>query len=114
MAEKKMKIIRLADIEPVETVKIKDGTFLCSECGKPADAFHYSYNAKKWKAGCPDHEPGEYWLRIEDLISCFGEWLGELCFYNRLQSFFEFLGDEGIYSLRNQIEANIEKRISNR
>jgi hypothetical protein len=101
--DEEFEIICLSDIEPehTETVQVRNGKFLCSECGKAANAFHWSYSEKRWYTACPDLDPGEYWFSIEDLAENTAKWLWQLCHKTdgRLIALIEYLGYEGACAL---------------
>lgn len=53
---------------------VEEGTIRCDTCGEPADTLHflpwvvaYDPDERRIEAACPQHDPGGYWLRIEEL-----------------------------------------------
>ncbi len=97
-------IICLDEIELpdfIDSIDVKDNVILCSQCAEPADALHYSYESKKWMAGCPEHELGEYWIRVDDLALNLVKWILQLAEKNddRLTKLILSLGHKGMTAL---------------
>lgn len=54
--------------------KLKAGAIVCDTCGEPADTIHFvpwvvvaEGQERRIEAACPRHDPGGYWLRVQDL-----------------------------------------------
>jgi hypothetical protein len=97
-------LIRLAEVpeyEPQRSVRVADGNILCSTCGKAADTLHLvpdDGDGHYLKAGCEDHDPGWYWITIEDLAARLEEWLPHLAEKqgHMLEALVQGLGEDGL------------------
>ena len=87
--------------------KIRDGKIICDHCSAPANTIHLlPYQGEEpWQrieAGCPNHDPGGYWIDLHRLFEEPYEWLHHLmekqtgpAGFDPVSLIIEWLGHEG-------------------